>query len=83
MYIWEMLCHQFGEGATCADFSWEYIWPYCCFMNHGLTCLPTVNHVENIGFDAAVTHTQGGYKLGIKGGHYSFLSEKNRLTLHY
>ena len=37
--------------------SWAYPWTLCCWMNHGLTALPRVNLVSNIGFDRQATHT--------------------------
>lgn len=37
--------------------SWAYPWTCCCWMNQGLTALPNVNLVSNIGFNQAATHT--------------------------
>lgn len=37
--------------------SWAYIWTYTCFSYSGLTCLPNVNLVTNIGFGDSATHT--------------------------
>jgi hypothetical protein len=37
--------------------SWDYQWAFARFVNSGLTVLPRVNLVENIGFDADGTHT--------------------------
>ena len=37
--------------------SWAYPWTLCCWMQHGLTALPAVNLVSNIGFGADATHT--------------------------
>ncbi|NND98457.1 MAG: glycosyltransferase family 2 protein [Pirellulaceae bacterium] len=45
-------CHA-GESA-----SWAYPWQLSCWMNHGLTILPDVNLVSNIGFGSDATHTQ-------------------------
>lgn len=45
-------CHA-GHGS-----SWAYPWQLSCWMNHGLTILPDVNLVTNIGFGADATHTQ-------------------------
>ncbi|MCK4386474.1 MAG: glycosyltransferase family 2 protein [Candidatus Pacebacteria bacterium] len=37
--------------------SWAYIWTYTCWKQKGLTCLPNINLVSNIGFDEQATHT--------------------------
>jgi len=37
--------------------TWDYLWSFACLVNHGLTVLPNVNLVENIGFDGNATHT--------------------------
>ena len=37
--------------------SWAYGWLYSCLFNHGLTALPNVNLVSNIGFGVDATHT--------------------------
>lgn len=36
--------------------SWDYQWAFARFINRGLTVLPCVNLVENIGFDPQSTH---------------------------
>ena len=38
--------------------SWAFPWSLACWMNHGLSVLPDVNLVSNIGFDEQATHTQ-------------------------
>jgi hypothetical protein len=37
--------------------TWDYQWTLTCWMNNGLTCLPGVNLVRNIGFGPGATHT--------------------------
>jgi len=37
--------------------SWAYPWTFTCWKEHGLTILPAVNLVSNIGFDVRATHT--------------------------
>jgi hypothetical protein len=37
--------------------SWAYPWTFSCWSQHGLTILPAVNLVTNIGFDDRATHT--------------------------
>ena len=38
--------------------SWGYAWTFACWLNQGLTILPEVNLVSNIGFGREATHTQ-------------------------
>jgi hypothetical protein len=37
--------------------TWDYQWAFTCWTNNGLTCLPRVNLVTNIGFGPAAAHT--------------------------
>ena len=37
--------------------SWDYQWTYACWIQNGLTILPNVNLVSNIGFGTEGTHT--------------------------
>ena len=37
--------------------SWAYRWTFACWMNAGLTVLPNVNLVSNVGFGSEATHT--------------------------
>ena len=39
--------------------SWAYRWTFSCWVQNGLTVLPNVNLVSNIGFDGDATHTTG------------------------
>ena len=39
--------------------SWAYRWTFACWTQSGLSILPNVNLVSNIGFDAEATHTKG------------------------
>jgi hypothetical protein len=38
--------------------TWDYIWTYYCWLQNGLTILPNVNLVSNIGFGNEGTHTK-------------------------
>jgi FkbM family methyltransferase len=38
--------------------TWDYPWTYSCWVQKGLTILPGVNLVSNIGFDYRATHTK-------------------------
>jgi len=37
--------------------TWDYQWFYYCWKNNGLSIMPKVNLVKNIGFDSRGTHT--------------------------
>lgn len=37
--------------------SWGFVWTFTCWSNSGLTAVPCVNLVKNIGFDERATHT--------------------------
>ncbi|HSI63584.1 MAG TPA: hypothetical protein VLE43_10710 [Candidatus Saccharimonadia bacterium] len=37
--------------------TWDYQWTYACWQHGGLTALPNVNLVANIGFGGEATHT--------------------------
>jgi len=49
--IFDKLLYK-GEPDT-----WDYQWQYACFINSGMSCMPYVNLVENIGFGKEATHT--------------------------
>jgi hypothetical protein len=40
--------------------SWDYIWTLSCWMQNGLSVLPNVNLITNIGFGPDGTHTISG-----------------------
>jgi hypothetical protein len=37
--------------------SWGYVWSFCTLAQGGMTCLPRVNLIRNIGFGDGATHT--------------------------
>ena len=39
--------------------TWDYPWQLSCWIRRGLTILPNINLVSNIGFEAEGTHTKG------------------------
>lgn len=43
--------------------SWAYPWTFSCWIQNGLTIIPSVNLVSNIGFGSEATHTKGTGKL--------------------
>lgn len=52
---WDKKFQQVYKGSI--D-SWAYQWFLACWLNHGLTVLPNVNLVSNIGFSISGTHTR-------------------------
>jgi hypothetical protein len=51
--------HKFQEVYTGKIDTWDYQWTLGCWLQSGLTILPNLNLVSNIGFDhAASTHTK-------------------------
>lgn len=48
----------FNRAAAGEIDSWAYRWTFSCWAHNGLTCLPAVNLVSNIGFDDRATHTK-------------------------
>lgn len=43
--------------------SWAYVWTFACWSQGGLTALPSVNLVSNIGFRSDGTHIVGDSRL--------------------
>lgn len=43
--------------------SWAYRWTFTCWIQNGLSILPGVNLVSNIGFGDAGTHTKGDHPV--------------------
>lgn len=48
--------------------SWAFRWLLVCICNNGLSILPRINLVENIGFGSAGTHTKGWSELQRRAG---------------
>jgi hypothetical protein len=48
----------FDEVAAGRIDSWSLVWTFSCWINSGLTILPAVNLISNIGFDQRGTHTR-------------------------
>jgi len=49
--------HIFDEVHAGKIDTWDYQWTFACWIQSGLTVLPTVNLVQNIGFGEDATHT--------------------------
>lgn len=43
--------------------TWDYQWVFNCWSQNGLSILPNVNLVSNIGFSADATHTKGASRV--------------------
>ncbi len=43
--------------------TWDFQWTLACWAQSGLSILPAVNLVSNIGFNAEATHTRAGNRL--------------------
>jgi len=50
------------KAYRCEVDSWAYQWTFSCWVQSGLTILPNINLVSNIGFGEESTHTKGGGK---------------------
>jgi hypothetical protein len=48
---------RFDAAHQGAIDTWDYAWTYACWSQSGLTALPEVNLVTNLGFGPAATHT--------------------------
>jgi hypothetical protein len=54
-HYWTELCHHVQKKHI--D-TWDTQWVYSILRNNGLCITPTVNLIENVGFDAEATHTK-------------------------
>jgi len=54
LQYWE---HVFDEVHAGRIDTWDFSWMYACWLNGGLTVLPAVNLVTNLGFGGDATHT--------------------------
>ena len=48
----------FGQVHAGKIDTWDYQWTFACWMQGGLTVLPAVNLVQNVGFGENATHTK-------------------------
>ena len=51
--------HCFEDTHAGKIDTWDYEWVFACWIQTGLSVMPNVNLVTNIGFDKSGTHTQG------------------------
>jgi hypothetical protein len=45
-----------GTASGSID-SWGFVWSFCTLAQSGMTCVPRVNLIRNIGFGSGATHT--------------------------
>jgi hypothetical protein len=50
--------HMFDVMKTGGLDTWDVQWTYACWAHQGVTIVPNVNLISNIGFDADATHTK-------------------------
>jgi len=55
---WE---EQFEKTYAGEIDSWDYQWAFTCWLHGGLTVLPSVNLISNIGFSQDATHTKSSF----------------------
>ena len=64
--------------------SWAYPWAACCWMHHGLTAIPAVNLVSNIGFGDNATHTRKKSQIaGLPTGPIDEIVHPKAVARHY
>ena len=54
---------QFNLAYNESINTWAYRWTLACWIQNGLTIIPNVNLVSNIGFNSDATHTKVRNKL--------------------
>jgi hypothetical protein len=55
-YAAKYWAHQFDRVEAGLE-AWDYVWVLSCWINGGLTAVPTTNLVSNLGFRGDATHT--------------------------
>jgi hypothetical protein len=73
-WYWTQIFEQAYQGRI--D-SWDYAWLYACWRQGGLTILPEVNLVSNIGFGSDAVHTHD------PGNRFSNLSTQPLTEIHH
>ena len=54
--------HEANHNSKCTF--WDYQWIYACWISNGLTIIPAVNLISNVGYGQAATHTlEDGHPL--------------------
>jgi hypothetical protein len=58
IYSRELWTYSFNSSRLGMVDTWDYQWYYTIWSNGGLTILPKINLISNIGFGSASTHTK-------------------------
>jgi hypothetical protein len=74
LYVRQLWLHSFNFSRLGKVDTWDYQWYYTIWSNGGISILPKVNLVSNIGFGDASTHTKTS-------NHY--LSNRKRYVLDF
>jgi len=53
---WEVIFNSVYNGSI---ITWDYQWVFSCWIQGGLSIIPNINMISNIGFDHRSTHTKG------------------------
>jgi hypothetical protein len=78
---WTRIFDKVHVGATN---SWAYPWTLTCWMHHGLTTIPTINLVSNIGFGNDATHTKDRSQIaGLPTGSIGELVHPKAVSRHF
>jgi hypothetical protein len=56
--VWEYFKKAFENTSNGRVDSWGFRWTYACWANQGLSIVPNLNLVTNIGFGDGATHTK-------------------------
>jgi hypothetical protein len=59
--------------------SWAYVWTASVWKNKGITAIPNVNLIDNIGFDESATHTFEFKKFQINNSKYQNFNDKSKI----
>jgi hypothetical protein len=54
-HFWDVF-NKAHEQKDTIDY-WDYQWAFACWIQNGMTIIPNVNLVNNIGWDSDATHT--------------------------
>lgn len=61
-YFWIRCFYSAWSGKVN---TWDYQWWFSVLMNNGLSILPAINLIENIGFSDDATHTKTGNSMAL------------------
>jgi len=69
-YLWDVFGNKEEANFRISNFdeirnglnTWDFQWAYARFINSGLSIVPTMNLIENLGFNEDATHTTSSSK---------------------